>query len=90
MISEIGSPTKRRELLPGVIRFLKRLKEAKVPCALISNDTEKGIKSFLKENDLQELVQESWSANHQPPKPHPNAVEQLCKICITIMLITLA
>ena len=70
---------KQRSLLPGVREALQRLREADVTCALISNDSQVGIQSFLSSNNIQSFFSNLWSADHLPPKPHPSAVKGLCK-----------
>ena len=69
----------QRSLLPGVREALQRLREADVTCALISNDSQAGIQSFLSSNNIQSLFSNLWSADHYPTKPHPSAVKGLCK-----------
>jgi len=69
----------KRNLLPGVFKMLGTLQEAKVLCALISNDTKEGIKSFLEKNNLENKITTFWSAEDHPAKPDPAAVIKLCK-----------
>ncbi len=68
-----------RPLLPGVINVLEKFKKAGIMCALISNDTTAGIKSFLQNHKLDEFFQTYWSSDNQPSKPNPDAVKGLCK-----------
>lgn len=68
----------RTSLLPGARGVLKRLKEAGVICALISNDSSTGIKRFLEENNLEEYFCYFWSSENEPKKPDPLAVKSLC------------
>ncbi len=70
--------TKKTTLLPGARAILKSLKQAGVLCALISNDNSAGIKNFLKENDLEQYFCHIWSAENNPKKPDPIAVQSLC------------
>ncbi len=70
----------KRTLLPGVMNILKKLKQANISCALISNDTHAGIKNFLQTHQLEEFISCFWSADNDPPKPHPEAVLGLCNI----------
>ncbi|MFL0757738.1 MAG: HAD family hydrolase [Prochlorococcus sp.] len=74
------STAETRPLLPGVISLLQSLRTAGVICAVISNDTSSGIKSFLSQNNLHDSITEIWSAEHQPAKPNPDAVKALCKL----------
>tara|TARA_Y100001968_G_scaffold136503_1_gene124636 strand:- start:84762 stop:85535 length:774 start_codon:yes stop_codon:yes gene_type:complete len=68
-----------RPLLPGVKSFLNKLHQSKVKCALISNDSKKGIEDFLELNNLHTKFCHYWSCEHSPSKPDPNAVKELCK-----------
>ncbi len=72
------SESKERELLPGAKDVLKKLQAAGITCALISNDTTKGIQEFLFKNNLENLVQGFWSSENEPPKPNPGAIKGLC------------
>ena len=67
-----------RPLLSGAKRFLEELAKASVPSAVISNDTTKGIHTFLEHENISSLVVDCWSADDQPRKPNPEAVLQLC------------
>jgi len=77
--SRLDNSAERRTVLPGVKTILQDLREAGVICALISNDSRSGIKSFLTRNNLEGLFTNIWSADHYPTKPDPAAVEGLCK-----------
>ena len=68
-----------RPLLDGAKRFLEDLDKAAIPSAVISNDTTKGIHTFLDHENISSLVVDCWSADDQPRKPNPEAVHQLCK-----------
>ncbi len=69
----------KRPLIPGVLKVLKDLSQAKIRCGLISNDTSSGIDDFLETNDLKTFFRAFWSADNYPPKPNPEAVKGLCK-----------
>ena len=69
-----------RTLLPGAKEILIKLKNANTIQALISNDTEQGLKRFLRENNLNESIDNIWSADHSPSKPDPEAVISLCNV----------
>ena len=77
--ADIESNIKQRPLFPGVIDFLNSLKSHNIKCAVISNDTKKGIESFLSFNNLESRFTKSWSCEDYPSKPDPNAVKELCK-----------
>tara|TARA_B100002051_G_scaffold271267_1_gene305651 strand:+ start:4166 stop:4942 length:777 start_codon:yes stop_codon:yes gene_type:complete len=66
-------------LLPGVEPFLSMLQKAGLCRAIISNDTEAGISSFLCDHGLTRLFDRCWSADHSPSKPDPLAVIHLCR-----------
>ncbi len=78
-LAEDGAPGGATTLLPGALTLLQQLQEAGVVCAVISNDTPKGIESFLINNNLQDTIPFLWSAGHRPAKPDPGAVHGLCK-----------
>jgi phosphoglycolate phosphatase len=63
----------------GLIKLLENLHSHDVLCAVISNDHEQGIKSFLDHHELSSLIQGIWSADHRPRKPDPGAVLGLCQ-----------
>ncbi len=69
----------KRYLLPGVKNLLDNCLENGIICSLISNDSKKGIQNFLKFNELEKNICSFWSAEHNPPKPNPKAVKELCK-----------
>ncbi len=71
---------KERLLLPGVHNVLQSFHQSGIICALISNDTNSGIKNFLLKNNLETIITNFWSAENQPTKPDPAAVHNLCKI----------
>lgn len=63
----------------GIHALLQSLRRASVRCAVISNDHEQGIRTFLARHDFTSLFEALWSAEHQPRKPDPGAVEGLCR-----------
>ena len=63
----------------GLIKLLRELRAHDVLCAVISNDHEQGIQSFLDNHELSYFIQGIWSADHRPRKPDPGAVHGLCK-----------
>ena len=65
-------------LLVGAGPLLSTLHSNGVRCAVISNDTRRGIDGFLSQHHLSALITERWSADDEPRKPDPQAVEQLC------------
>ena len=65
-------------LLPGAGAILDQLQAAGMTCAVISNDTKAGISAFLQAHRLASHMAGIWSADDQPCKPNPAAVEQLC------------
>lgn len=64
--------------LPGLIALLDRLAAAGLVCAVISNDHEQGIRTFLARHGLQDRFAGIWSAEHHPRKPSAGAVHGLC------------
>ncbi len=72
------SNSDNRNLLPGALEVLKELKKTASVCALISNDSQEGIQSFLERNYLKDLIANYWSAEDNPKKPSPDAVKGLC------------
>jgi phosphoglycolate phosphatase len=62
----------------GLGEVLGALRRFGVLCAVISNDGQEGIQTFLSHHSLSEQISEIWSADHQPRKPDPQAVHQLC------------
>ncbi len=69
-----------RLILDGAKSFLNELKNAGVKCGLISNDSESGIRQFIKANQLEEIFPYIWSANNVPAKPDPMALHNLCSL----------
>ncbi len=69
----------RPEPTPGLEDLLLCLRQARILCAVISNDHVAGIQDFLAAHDLQASIQGVWSAEHRPAKPDPGAVEGLCR-----------
>jgi len=63
---------------PALGALFERLSAASVRCAVISNDHEQGIHSFLRRYGLDHHVEAVWSAEHYPRKPDPGAVQGLC------------
>jgi phosphoglycolate phosphatase len=63
----------------GLVELLQGLRSHNVLCAVISNDHQKGIQSFLDQHGLNSLIQDIWSADHRPRKPDPDAVHGLCQ-----------
>ena len=78
-ISKESNEINKRPLLPGVKNLLKRLNSAKITCALITNDNNKGIEEFLEVNGLTNKFNGYWSCENHPKKPDPNAVKEFCK-----------
>ena len=66
-------------LLNGAGPLLKTLNSNGVRCAVISNDTRRGIDSFLSQQHLSALITERWSADDEPRKPDPKAGTALRK-----------
>ncbi len=82
LVDDINQGTQKRverKLLPGVTEILKSFRNANITCAVISNDNIAGIQDFLLKNNLKEFLQHFWSSDHQPTKPNPAAVIELCK-----------
>ena len=65
-------------LLPDASRLLHELADAGIICAVISNDTTAGIQQFLDQHQLHDCISGLWSADHNPAKPDPGAVQGLC------------
>jgi phosphoglycolate phosphatase len=63
----------------GLHELLQQLQDAGVACAVISNDDQQGIRAFLASHHLSHCFQALRSADHQPRKPDPAAVEILCR-----------
>ncbi len=75
---DLSHKIKKRTILPGAKNFLKSLNYSGLKCALISNDCSSGIKEFLIENNLENVIELFWSAEHIPNKPNPLAVKKVC------------
>ncbi|BEV36105.1 HAD-IA family hydrolase [Synechococcus sp. M16CYN] len=67
-----------RRLLTGAKALLEKLARASIQNAVISNDTTVAIQAFLRNQDINSLIVDCWSADNRPRKPDPNAVRQLC------------
>ncbi|WP_320665048.1 HAD-IA family hydrolase [Prochlorococcus sp. MIT 1223] len=78
-LSDLESIAKERPLFKGVKILLDKLVQANIKCAVISNDTSKGIKDFLDHNKIANQFAGYWSCENNPPKPNPTAVIKLCK-----------
>jgi phosphoglycolate phosphatase len=63
----------------GLAPLLDSLRREGVRCAVISNDHEQGIRSFMRGHGLGEHFSACWSADHHPRKPDPAAVHALCR-----------
>lgn len=63
----------------GLHDLLHQLRQAKVVCAVISNDDIAGIENFLCSHQLGDYFAAIWSAEHRPCKPDPEAVHGLCR-----------
>ena len=70
----------RPQPTPGLESLLQRFSQAGLICAVISNDHQQGIESFLASHGLAHHFQAHWSAEHRPTKPHPDAVHGLCAV----------
>ncbi len=70
---------KPRNLIPGSLDLLIALKNEGVCIALMTNDTQAGIKKFICKNKLEGIFDYLWSAENNPTKPNPEAVIELCK-----------
>ena len=70
---------KPKTLIPGTLDLLHSLKNKGVIIALMTNDTEAGIKEFICRNELEGFFDYLWSAQNKPLKPNPEAVIELCK-----------
>tara|TARA_Y100001968_G_scaffold129749_1_gene118480 strand:- start:6002 stop:6775 length:774 start_codon:yes stop_codon:yes gene_type:complete len=69
----------KRPILPGVKTLLVKLKDANLKCGIISNDTNQGIKEFIRVNNLESQFCGYWSCENSPSKPDPNAIKEFCK-----------
>jgi len=70
---------KQRNLISGAFDLLVNLKNNGVCIALMTNDTQEGIKEFIYKNKLESIFDYLWSAENKPSKPNPKAVIELCK-----------
>ena len=70
---------KQRTLISGALDLLISLKHKGVHIALMTNDTQTGIKEFITRNKLEGIFDYLWSAEQKPSKPNPQAVIELCK-----------
>ncbi len=74
-----GSGSSHRPLATeGLHELVKRLVQAGLRCAVISNDEMAGIEAFLSSQGLVQHFPVRWSAEHTPRKPDPAAVRALC------------
>jgi phosphoglycolate phosphatase len=71
-----GSPPQATE---GLHELLLQLNRGGVACAVLSNDEQQGIESFLAAQNLSGCFQALRSAEDHPRKPDPAAVEALCR-----------
>ncbi len=71
-----GAPPRATE---GLHSLLHQLNAGGVACAVISNDEQRGIESFLTGENLGNCFQALRSADHRPRKPDPAAVGALCR-----------
>ena len=69
----------KRTLISGALDLLVSLKNKDVIIALMTNDTNTGIKEFISKNKLEGLFDYFWSCEDKPSKPKPAAVIELCK-----------
>jgi len=70
---------KPKGLISGALDLLVSLKKHGVCIALMTNDTQAGIKEFICRNKLEGIFDHLWSAEDKPSKPNPKAVIELCK-----------
>lgn len=73
------TPPGTSALTKGLDALLRRLREADITCAVISNDTTAGIERFLGSHNIRPYFSAIWSADHRPCKPDPEAVHGLCR-----------
>lgn len=66
------------ETTDGLREMLSAFQACAVECAVISNDDASGIQRFLENHGLADYIGAIWSADHQPRKPDPKAIHQLC------------
>ena len=69
---------KKRTLISGAFDLLVDLKRNGVSIALMTNDTQLGIKEFINTNKLEGIFDYLWSVENKPSKPNPKAVIELC------------
>lgn len=75
-----GQPSEEVSSTEALRPMLERLVAAGLRLAVISNDSEVGIRRFLAQQQLTHLFDtELWSADHQPTKPDPAAASRLCQ-----------
>ncbi len=78
-IFSVDDAQQNSQVLPGAKKVLQSLNKARVQCAIISNDSSKGIQTFLKANSLAHYFSKIWSSENLPSKPNPKAIDLLCK-----------
>jgi phosphoglycolate phosphatase len=75
-----GQPGEEVRSTEALRPMLERLAAAGLRLAVISNDSEAGIRRFLARQALTHFFDaELWSADHQPTKPSPDAALGLCR-----------
>ena len=79
LLNQQDNLKKERTLILGALDLLVSLKRKGVHIALMTCDTEKGIKEFIVRNNLEGVFDYLWSAENNPSKPKPEAVIELCK-----------
>ena len=79
LLNQKDNLKKERSLISGALDLLVSLKNQGVSIALMTNDTQKGIKEFIESNKLEGIFDYLWSAENKPSKPKPEAVIELCK-----------
>jgi phosphoglycolate phosphatase len=67
------------EMTEGLSDLLAALHSSAVDCAVISNDDSLGIQRFIDQHGFSSQISAIWSADHQPRKPDPKAIHQLCQ-----------
>ena len=75
---EFGCSRPPSPLLPDAGKVLQRFQDGGLLNAVISNDTSRGIRHFLEHHQLSSQIASIWSADDNPRKPDPKAVDQLC------------
>lgn len=76
---DLHQVTEGSEMTEGLSDFLTALHTFAVPWAVISNDETSGIQRFLDQHGFSNQIAAIWSAEHQPRKPDPKAIHQLCQ-----------